>query len=106
MVKVLNQTLENAGHKDIVFSYVLAQSRIQVTAAGGKALRLQKDSPSLILGIGEIAAGKSWEYSGGKARVVKTLPCAVDLNAGRLALLLYTDVIQQWNMRITLAVVF
>ena len=89
-----------------MFSYVCTQSSIQVTVADGKFLRPKNDSPSLILGIGEIAAGKSWEYSGGKARVVKTLPCAVDLNAGRLALLLYTDVIQQWNMRITLAVVF
>ena len=52
-------------------------------------MRLKKDSPSLILGIGEIAAGKSWEFSGG----VKTLPYAVDLSAGRRAVLLYTDLI-------------
>ena len=56
-------------------------------------LRLKKDSPSLILGIGEIAAGQSWECSGGKAGVVKTLPYAVDLSAGRRAVLLYTDLI-------------
>ena len=59
LVKVLEQTLENAGHKDIVFSYVRAQSCIQVTVVGGKTLRLKKDSPSPILGISEIAAGKA-----------------------------------------------
>ena len=40
LVNVLNQTLENAGHKDIVFNYFRVQSRIEVTAAGGKTLRL------------------------------------------------------------------
>ena len=87
LVKVLNQTLENAGHKDIVFSYVRAHSRIQVTVAG-KTLRLKKDSPSLILGLGEIAAGKSWKCSGEKAGVVKALLYAEDLSAGRRAVLL------------------
>ena len=70
-VKVLNQTLENAGHKDIVFNYLSAQSRIQVTVTDGKTLWLKKDSPSLTLGIGEIAAGKTCNCYGGKAEVVK-----------------------------------
>ena len=52
-------------------------------------MRLKKDSPSLILGIGEIAAGKTWEFSSG----IKTLPSAVDLSAGRRTVLLYTDLI-------------
>ena len=68
--KVLNLTLKSAGHKDIGFNYLHAQRRIQVRVLGGKTLRLKKNSPSLILGIGEIAAGKSWECSGGKAGVV------------------------------------
>ena len=74
LVNVLNQTLENAGHKDIVFNYLCAQSPIQVRLVGGKTLRLKKDSPSLILGIGEIAAGKTCNCSGGKAGVVKLFP--------------------------------
>ena len=41
LVKVINQTLENPGHKGIVFNYVRAQSRIQVTVAVGKTLRLK-----------------------------------------------------------------
>ena len=74
LVQILNQTLENTGHKYIVFSYLRAQSRIQVTVPGGKTLRLKKDSLSLILGIGEIAAGKSWEFSGGKQEGFKLFP--------------------------------
>ena len=58
LVKVLNQTLKNAGHKDIVLNYIRAQSRIQVRVAGGKTLRLKKVSTC----------------SGGKAGAGKTLP--------------------------------
>ena len=53
----------------------------------------EKDSLSLILGIGEFAAGKSYKCSGGKAGAVKTLPYPVDLSAGRRDVLLYTDFI-------------
>ena len=93
LVEVLNQTHKNAAHKDIVFNCLRAQSRIQVTVAGGKTLWLKKGSPSLILSISEIAALKSWDCSGGKAGVVKTLLYAVDLSASRRAVLLYTDLI-------------
>ena len=66
LVKVLNRTLKNDGRRDIVFYYLHAKNRIQVTVPGGKTLQLKKDSPSLILGLGEIAAGKSWVLRRGR----------------------------------------
>lgn len=93
LVKVINQTLENAGHSDIVFTYVREQSRLQIRVAAGKTLRLKRDSPSLIFGIGEISEDMSWDAAGGSSGIVKTLPYAVDLSAGRRAVLLYTDLI-------------
>ena len=54
---------------------------------------MKKDSPSLIISLGEIAAGKSWDAAGGSSGIVKTLPYGVDLSVGQRAVLLYTDLI-------------
>ena len=55
LVSVINETLKKAKHSDIQFSYSRLSSRVSVSVPEGKTCTLKQDSPSLVLGIGEIA---------------------------------------------------
>ena len=55
LLSVINETLKNAKHQDIPFSYFRLSSRVSVTVPQGKTCTLKNDSPGLVLGIGEIA---------------------------------------------------
>ena len=55
LLSVINETLKNAKHQDIQFSYFRLSSRVSVTVPEGKTCTLKTDSPGLVLGIGEIA---------------------------------------------------
>ena len=55
LLSVINETLKNAKHQDIQFSYSRLSGRVSVTVPEGKTCTLKTDSPGLVLGIGEIA---------------------------------------------------
>ena len=84
LLSVINETLKNAKHQDIQFSYSRLSSRVSVPER--KTCTLKTDSPGLVLGIGEIAAKHDITGS-------YTFPFAVDLSKGRRFVLLYTDLI-------------
>ena len=84
LISVINETVKKAKHEDIQFSYSRLSSRVSVTVPEGKTCTLNKDSPGLVLGIGEIAHDITGSY---------TFPDAVDLSKGRRFVLLYTDLI-------------
>ena len=86
LIDIINETLANAGHADIIFSYSRRTSRVSVSTPRNKTCRLKGDSPGLLLGIGEIA--RSYDIRGSR-----TFPYAVDLSKGRRFVLLYTDLI-------------
>ena len=86
LLSVINETLKNAKHQDIQFSYSRLSSRVSVTVPEGKTCTLKTDSPGLVLGIGEIATKHDITGS-------YTFPFAVDLSKGRRFVLLYTDLI-------------
>ena len=86
LVTVINETLKRAGHADIVFSYSRRTSRISVSVPEGKICSLKKDSPGLLLGLGEVSTAHTITGS-------YTFPFAVDLTKGRRFVLLYTDLI-------------
>ena len=52
LLSVINETLKNAKHQDIQFSYSRLSSRVSVTVPEGKTCTLKTDSPGLVLGIG------------------------------------------------------
>ena len=76
LLSVINETLKNAKHQDIQFSYSRLSSRVSVTVPEGKTCTLKTDSPGLVLGIGEIATKHDITGS-------YTFPFAVDLSKGR-----------------------
>ena len=84
LLSVINETLNNAKHQDIQFSYSRLSSRVSVPQ--GKTCTLKNYSPGLVLGIGEIATRHDITGS-------YTFPYAVDLSKGRRFVLLYTDLI-------------
>ena len=86
LISVINQTLERAGHGDVVFTYSRQTSRVSVSAPAGKRCVLKSDSPGVLLGVGEIT--KTYVIRGSHA-----FPYAVDLTKGRRLVLLYTDLI-------------
>ena len=86
LISVINETLKQANHTDIKFSYSRRTSRVSVSVPESKTCVLKKDSPSLVLGIGEIAT--KHEITGSY-----TFPLAIDLSKGRRFVLLYTDLI-------------
>ena len=88
LLSVINETLNNAKHQDIQFSYsrLSLSSRVSVTVPERKTCTLKKASPGLVLGIGEIATKHDITGS-------YTFPFAVDLSKGRRFVLLYTDLI-------------
>ena len=86
LVSIINETLKRGNHADIVFSYSRLTSRVSVLVPRGKTCTLKKDSPGLVLGIGEIA--DQYDITGSH-----TFPYAVDLSRGRRFVLLYTDLI-------------
>lgn len=63
---------------------------MEIKVPAGKILRMKRDSPSLILGLGEISGDAVFDV--GPAQT-KSLPYAVDLSAGRRAVLLYSNLI-------------
>ena len=69
------------------------QSKVVITVPADKILRLTKDSPSLLLGLGEIRGDVVYDVGDQKAATAKILPYAVDLSVGRRAVLLYSDLI-------------
>ena len=86
LIDVINETLKKAGHEDISFSYARRSARVTISVPESKVCLLKKDSPGVVLGVGEIA--KEFEIKG-----TRTLPFAVDLSKGRRLVLLYTDLI-------------
>ena len=86
LISVINGTLANAHHEDVVFSYARRSSKVSVSVPQSKKCLLKKDSPGAVLGVGEIAS--TYEIEG-----LHTLPFAVDLYNGRRLVLLYTDMI-------------
>lgn len=86
LISVINTTLESNDYSDIKFAYSRRTSRVTVTVGEGKTVILKKDSPGLILGIGEINSSHSITGT-------TVLPYAVDLSKGRRFVLLYTDLI-------------
>ena len=87
LLSVINETLKNAKHQDIQFSYSRLSGRVSgVTVTQGKTCTLINDSPGLVPGIGEIATRHDITGS-------YTFPYAVDLSKGRRFVLLYTDLI-------------
>ena len=84
LLSVINETLKKANHENIQFLYSRLSSRVSVTVPERKTCTLKKDSPDLVLGIGEIAHDITGSY---------TFPYAVDLSKGRRFVLLYTDLI-------------
>ena len=83
---MINETLKKNGHEDITFSYERRSARVTISVPEGKVYLLKKDSPTVVLGVGEIV--KDIEIKG-----TRTLPYAVDLSKGRRLVLLYTDLI-------------
>ena len=86
LISVINETLKKADHADILFTYSRQTSQVSVSVPRGKTCTLKKDSPGVVLGIGEIA--DAYDIQG-----LHTLPYAVDLTKGRRFVLLYTDLI-------------
>ena len=86
LITVINETFKLAQHPDIVFTYSRRTSRVSISVARGKEVVLKKDSPGLVLGIGEIGTEK-------KITGTYSCPYAVDLSKGRRFVLLYTDLI-------------
>ena len=86
LVALINEALKRAGHRDIVLTYSRRTSRISVSIPDGKRCVLKGDSPSVVLGIGEIKTTYEIKRS-------QTFPHAVDLTQGRRLVLLYTDLI-------------
>ena len=86
LISVINETLKQANHTDIKFSYSRRTSRVNVSVPEGKTCTLKKDSPGLVLGVGEIATDHDITGS-------YICPFAVDLSKGRRFVLLYTDLI-------------
>ena len=86
LISVINETLKQANNTDINFSYSRRTSRVNVSVPEGKTCTLKKDSPGLVLGVGEIATGHDITAS-------YICPFAVDLSKGRPFVLLYTDLI-------------
>ena len=62
-LSVINEALKIAKHQDIQFSYSRLSSRVSVTVPEGKTCTLKKDSPGLVLGIGEIAHDITGSYT-------------------------------------------
>jgi len=93
LLREINQALTRNGHPDVKLKYVRIQARIEITVPATKVLRMTKDSPSLILGLGEISGDTVYDVGDGKVATSKILPYAVDLSAGRRAVLLYSDLI-------------
>ena len=86
LMSVINTTVNQAKHADIVFTYSRRTSRVSVSVPEGKTCALKSDSPGVVLGVGEI--GNAFNINGSR-----TLPYAVDLSKGRRFVLLYTDLI-------------
>ena len=86
LLSVINETLKNAKHQDIQFSYSRLSSRVSVTVPEGKTCTLKTDLPGLVLGIGEIATKHNITGS-------YTFPFANDISKGRRFVLLYTNLI-------------
>ena len=86
LAAIINAALSTSGHSDVTFMYSRLSSRLTVSTPSGKSCVLKNDSPSVLLGVGEIET----RYV---MRGVKVLPHAVDLTIGRRMVLLYTDLI-------------
>ena len=93
LMKTINAALAKSGHDDVTFDYIRVQSKVVITVPADKILRLTKDSPSLLLGLGEIRGDVVYDVGDQKAATAKILPYAVDLSVGRRAVLLYSDLI-------------
>jgi len=88
LISVINATLSTAGHADIRFAYSRLTSKISVSVPEGKTCTLKNDSPSIVLGVGELGSKAEYKIQGSR-----TFPYAVDLSKGRRFVLLYTDLI-------------
>ena len=86
LISVINATLKKGNHGDVSFSYSRHTSQVSVLTPDGKQCVLKNDSPSVVLGIGELRTPYVIKGS-------HTFPHAVDLTKGRRMVLLYTDLI-------------
>ena len=77
-MKTINAALAKSGHDDVIFDYIRVQSKVVITVPADKILRLTKDSPSLLLGLGEIRGDVVYDVGDQKAATAKILPFAVD----------------------------
>lgn len=93
LLRAINQALTKAGHSDVKVNYLRVRARVEFIVPATKILRMTKHSPAFILGLGEISGEAVFDVGDGKRSVTKVLPFAVDLSAGRRAVILYTNLI-------------
>ena len=85
-LSVISETLKNARHLDITLTYSRRTSRVSILVPEGETCTLKKDSPCVVLGVGEIAS--RYHINGSH-----TFPNAVDISKGRRLAWLYTVLI-------------